>query len=43
MKIKFGVFNKLKVFKPLVENETRKKTKVIICVSWMPMPWNIFI
>ncbi len=43
MKLKFGMFDKLKVFKPFVENQTRKKIKVIICVSWMSMPWNSFI
>jgi hypothetical protein len=37
MKIKFGVFDKLKIFKALVENQTRKKIKAIIHVSWMPM------
>ncbi len=29
MKTKFGVFDKLKVFKALVENQTRKKIKTI--------------
>jgi hypothetical protein len=43
MKIKFGMFDKLKVFKALVENQTKKKIKAIICVSWMLMPWNSFI
>jgi hypothetical protein len=31
MKTKFGVFDKLKVFNALVENQTRKKIKVIRC------------
>jgi hypothetical protein len=30
-KTKFGVFDKLKVFKALVENRTRKKIKTIKC------------
>jgi hypothetical protein len=31
MKTKFGVFDKLKVFKALVKNQTRKKIKIIKC------------
>ncbi len=31
MKTKFRVFDKLKVFKTLVENQIRKKIKAIIC------------
>jgi hypothetical protein len=31
MKTKFGVFDKLKVFKASVKNQTKKKIKVIIC------------
>jgi hypothetical protein len=30
MKIKFGVFDKLKVFKDLIKNQTRKNITVII-------------
>jgi hypothetical protein len=30
-KTKFGVLDKLNVFKALIENQTRKKTKAIIC------------
>jgi hypothetical protein len=31
MKTKFGVFDKLKVFKALVKNQTKTNIKVIIC------------
>jgi hypothetical protein len=31
MKTKFGVFDKLKVFKALVENQTRNNIKTIKC------------
>ncbi len=31
MKTKFGVLDKLKVFKALVKNQTKKNIQVIIC------------
>jgi hypothetical protein len=49
MMIKFGVLDKLKVFKALVENQIGKTIKAIRCdgggeyMSWMSIPWSLFI